>query len=206
MNDQSACKMINLCLAYLDGAGDVPVKGISRSVSFTKYGNSSTKADHMSEASALGLTCNPRLVLDGPAPRNFESHLDSSKLLQKFQSMQRLLALSVFLLSVLVSSHCFSAGFAEGLDAYQMGDYASAFEEWIPLAEQGKASAQYYLGVMYRNGDDVIQDYNTAINWYILAAEQGYAKAQFRLGLMYDMGTGIDRDVGIAIMWYTFAA
>ena len=120
--------------------------------------------------------------------------------------MKRLLTLSVFLLSALVSSSSLSADFAKGLDAYQRGDYASAFVEWIPLAEQGNASAQYNLGRMYRNGDDVSQDYGSAINWYILAAEQGHANAQFKLGLMYDMGIGVERDIGTAIMWYTFAA
>ena len=120
--------------------------------------------------------------------------------------MKRLLALSVFLSSVLVGTPVTSADFAKGLEAYQMGDYATAFEEWIPLAEQGDASAQYNLGVMYRNGDEVSQDYHSAINWYILAAEQGHDDAQFKLGLMYDMGIGVNRDVNTAIMWYTFAA
>jgi len=114
--------------------------------------------------------------------------------------------LSAFLLSVLVCSSSLSADFAKGLDAYQIGDYALAFEEWVPLAEQGDASAQYNLARMYRNGDEVKQDYVSAINWYILAAEQGHANAQFKLGLMYDMGIGVERDMGTAIMWYTFAA
>jgi len=120
--------------------------------------------------------------------------------------MKRLLALSVVLLSIMVGTPVLSADFAKGLNAYQMGDYATAFEEWIPLAEQGDASAQYNLGVMYRNGDDVNQDYDSAVNWYILAAEQGHDDAQFKLGLMYDMGIGVNRDISTAIMWYTFAA
>lgn len=120
--------------------------------------------------------------------------------------MKRLLALSVFLSSILVGTSVLSADFAKGLDAYQRGDYATAFAEWIPLAEQGDASAQYNLGVMYRNGDDVSQDYNSAINWYTLAAEQGHLDAQFKLGLMYDMGIGVKRDISTAIMWYTLAA
>jgi TPR repeat protein len=120
--------------------------------------------------------------------------------------MKRLLALSVVLSSIMVGIPVLSADFAKGLSAYQMGDYATAFEEWIPLAEQGDASAQYNLGVMYRNGDDVNQDYDSAFNWYILAAEQGHDDAQFKLGLMYDMGIGVNRDISTAIIWYTFAA
>jgi len=120
--------------------------------------------------------------------------------------MKRLLALSVVLSSIMVGIPVLSADFAKGLNAYQMGDYATAFEEWIPLAEQGDASAQYNLGVMYRNGDDVNQDYDSAVNWYILAAEQGHDDAQFKLGLMYDMGIGVNRDISTAAMWYTLAA
>ena len=34
------------------------------------------------------------------------------------------------------------AGFAEGLAAYEPGDFATALQEWRPLAEQGHAKAQ----------------------------------------------------------------
>jgi TPR repeat protein len=37
----------------------------------------------------------------------------------------------------------------------QRGDYATAFREWLPLAEQGDALAQQYLGNMYATGRGV---------------------------------------------------
>src|SRR5215510_2978294 len=43
------------------------------------------------------------------------------------------------------------AGLPEGTQAYDRGDYATATNELRPLAE-GLASAQFYLGVMYENG------------------------------------------------------
>ena len=49
-------------------------------------------------------------------------------------------------------------------------------------AEQGDASAQYNLGVMYENGHGVEQDDEQAVFWYRKAAEQGYADAQYNLG------------------------
>jgi uncharacterized protein len=55
-------------------------------------------------------------------------------------------------------------------------------------AEQGYAEAQYNLGVMYGNGNGVVQDYAEAVKWYRLAAEQGNAKAQNNLGVMYEYG------------------
>ena len=86
------------------------------------------------------------------------------------------------------------AGFDEGVAAYNRGDYATAVEEWLPIAEQGNADAQYNLGIMYDNGYGVPQDYAEAVRWYRLAAEQGYAKAQFVLGVMYDNGRGVPQD------------
>ncbi|MFP6777946.1 MAG: hypothetical protein VCB06_06185 [Alphaproteobacteria bacterium] len=44
------------------------------------------------------------------------------------------------------------ADFDDGLAAAQRGDYATALEEWRPLADQGHARAQFNLGVMYDNG------------------------------------------------------
>ena len=47
-------------------------------------------------------------------------------------------------------------GLLEGFNAYEGGDYATALREWKPLAEQGDASAQYSLGVMYKKGQGVL--------------------------------------------------
>ncbi len=51
------------------------------------------------------------------------------------------------------------AGFQEGVDAYERGDYDTALKEFRPLAEQGHASAQFNLGIMYYKGQGVLQDY-----------------------------------------------
>ncbi|MFA9421884.1 MAG: hypothetical protein ACERLB_17195, partial [Gammaproteobacteria bacterium] len=42
------------------------------------------KVGPMSAASALGLTCVPRLELNGPALRHFDSQLDSLRINQRF--------------------------------------------------------------------------------------------------------------------------
>jgi hypothetical protein len=76
------------------------------------------------------------------------------------------------------------AGFNEGVDAYNRGDYATAVREWRPLAKQGTAEAQYNLGVMYDKGRGVPQDHAEAVQWYRKAAEQGDAGAQYNLGLI----------------------
>ena len=43
------------------------------------------------------------------------------------------------------------AGLREGRAAYAQGDYATALEEILPLAEAGNADAQRLLGVTYRH-------------------------------------------------------
>lgn len=98
------------------------------------------------------------------------------------------------------------AGFDEGMAAYQRGDYATALKEWRPLAEQGDATAQYNLGVMYRNGQGVPQDYKEAVKWYRMAAEQGHAFAQNNLGVMYDNGLGVTEDKVLAYALYNLSA
>ena len=91
-------------------------------------------------------------------------------------------------------------------DAYVRGDDDAALREWLPLAEQGHAQAQYLIGVMYDNGRGVSQDYRTAVKWYRLAAEQGHAGAQFNLGVMYYKGRGVTRDYETAMKWTSRAA
>ena len=76
----------------------------------------------------------------------------------------------------------------------------------IKAAEQGKASAQYNLGLMYDFGKGIPQDYKKAVYWYIKAAEQGEALAQYNLGLMYEKGEGVPQDYKKAVYWYTKAA
>ncbi len=96
--------------------------------------------------------------------------------------------------------------FDKGVAAYNDGDYATALQEWRPLAEQGHAKAQTILGVMYANGEGVPQDDKEAVKWYRKAADQGYAKAQTNLGWMYEFGRGVSQDYTEAVKWYRKAA
>ena len=105
-----------------------------------------------------------------------------------------------------LSVNAWSADYQKGYAAYKSDDYATALREWTPLAEQGIAAAQFFLGLMYRNGHGVTQDYKTAIKWYTLAAQQGFAAAQYNLSVMYDSGQGVIQDNVYAHMWYNIAA
>ena len=83
--------------------------------------------------------------------------------------------------------------YQEGYDAYNRGDYDTALKEFRPLAEQGFASSQFNLGLMYDKGQGVAQDYQEAMKWYRLAADQGHTNAQTNLGVMYHKGYGVPR-------------
>ena len=96
--------------------------------------------------------------------------------------------------------------FDKGLAAYRNEDYATAFKEWKPLAEQGNASAQVNLGIMYEFGRGVPEDHKEAFKWYKLAAEQGYAEGQFYLARRYDQGEGVLQDYKEALKWRRLAA
>ena len=94
----------------------------------------------------------------------------------------------------------------KGFAAYADGDYATALQEWMPLAEAGDTEAQGWLGFMYNNGNGVLQDYAEAVKWYRLAADQGYARAQTNLGTMYENGRGVLQDNAVAHMWYNIGS
>lgn len=113
------------------------------------------------------------------------------------------LGLSLFLAN---GSIAYAQDFQKGVEAYQKKDYATALDEWRPLAEQGNAYAQSNLGVMYDEGRGVPQDYKEAVKWYRLAAAQGYAGAQNNLGVMYGNGQGVIQDNVYAHMWFNVAA
>ncbi len=89
--------------------------------------------------------------------------------------------------------------------AYEAGDYETALEILIPLAEAGDANAQTGLGVMYERGVGVQQSYAEAIKWYDKAAEQGSANAQHNLGFMYFKGLSVPQDAIKAYAWNELA-
>ena len=115
-----------------------------------------------------------------------------------------------FPFALILSMICFVtpawADFKTAMEAYNRGDFATALREWRPLAEQGDASAQFYLGLSYENGDGVPRDYTKARQWYEKSAAQGEAKAQLYLGLQSSFGQGGPVDLVQAHMWYSLAA
>jgi TPR repeat protein len=96
--------------------------------------------------------------------------------------------------------------YAEGMRDYNQKAYAKAARLFRKAAEAGDAGAQFELGLIYDDGQDVAQDYKQAMAWYEKAATQGNAPAQYNLGLLYNQGHGVAQDPKQAASWFEKAA
>ncbi|HUI61370.1 MAG TPA: tetratricopeptide repeat protein [Steroidobacteraceae bacterium] len=104
---------------------------------------------------------------------------------------------------------CQAAG-ADPLDdaqaAARRSDYAAFLSIVRPLAEQGNAKAQQWLGVSYQLGQGVPRDYAEALKWFRRSAAQQNADAQVNIGYLYSMGLGVKQDNKEGLRWYVMAA
>jgi hypothetical protein len=86
---------------------------------------------------------------------------------------------------------------------YTIGDLSSgtlSLQRWLPLAQNGKPEAQYYVARIYANGrGGVAIDYERAAEWYRRAADQDYTSALQELGYMYEQGLGVQKDPMLAL-------
>lgn len=98
------------------------------------------------------------------------------------------------------------ADFREGGEAYLKGDYKTAANEFMPLAERGDHRAMYALGSMYSAGHGVEKDLKKAYELFFEAAKNGRADAMYKLGLMYEQGHGIKQNLKKAIRYYQKSA
>ena len=73
---------------------------------------------------------------------------------------------------LLASGVSWAEDYDAGLEAFNAGDYETAYETWRPMAEQGDAVAQNRLGIMYARGQGVAQDDAEAVRWYQAASAQ----------------------------------
>lgn len=90
----------------------------------------------------------------------------------------------------------------QGVAAFRRGDHQTAYRVWQALAEQGNASAQTSLGLLYAKGRGVQQSYAKSKIWMEKSAAQGHAEAQYSLGVFYDQGLGVEKDYDQAAKWY----
>ena len=112
----------------------------------------------------------------------------------------------VILLAMLFSLVAYAGAYEDGASAYEQKNYSAAMAKFKLAAARNHGGAQHHLGLMYGNGEGVVQDYAEAIKWFKLAATQGDARAQYNLGFMYGKGEGVVRDYVESVKWYRLAA
>lgn len=84
------------------------------------------------------------------------------------------------------------AGLPEALMSLNYKQYATALTEFRALADQGNASALYYLGRMHQNGWGVPKNVPQAVNFFKAADEAFYLPAAAQLGKILLYGaTGV---------------
>ena len=85
----------------------------------------------------------------------------------------------------------------------------TALRKLLRNAENGDASAQQFLGMLYSHGSKkhlLKQDGVEGAKWIRKAAEQGDADAQCDLAGAYRVGRGVPKDYVEALSWYRKAA
>ena len=94
------------------------------------------------------------------------------------------------------------AGVREALDAYQRGDFGEALMACRGPAEQGDASCQNLMGILFSEGRGVAKNDSEAARWFRKAADQGHGHACFNLGRAYQFGDGVQQSNQEAARWY----
>ena len=112
----------------------------------------------------------------------------------------------LFALQSLLAGLAQAGDFAQGLQAFDGGDYAQAAAHWRPLAEHGDALAQVALAELYLSGLGVEQDDIYAVELLRRAALQGHGLAQLNYADFAAEGRGRPRDRVVAYTWYMIAS
>jgi uncharacterized protein len=96
--------------------------------------------------------------------------------------------------------------YRQGVDAYERGDYTTAFKILEPLALEGNIEAQTKISRMYKHGHGVPEDLIGGFYWALVASETVYARSQSTLAKMYFDGLGLPQDFEKAAERYEIAA
>lgn len=95
----------------------------------------------------------------------------------------------------------------QALAAFRASSFAVARAGFAPLAAKGDPVAQYYLGLLYRDGLGVRGDPAVAMRWLGSAATAGLARAQYALGQLYMADRpGAPKNMRRGVGWIAAAA
>jgi TPR repeat protein len=83
---------------------------------------------------------------------------------------------------------------------------AEAIEQLNMDAINGDAIAQYYLGLLYKEGMGLERNNNSAYQLFSAAAKQGHLEAEVQRGLMREWGIGCQQNLNKAVQYFESAA
>ncbi|MCF8469500.1 MAG: sel1 repeat family protein [Parvibaculum sp.] len=99
-----------------------------------------------------------------------------------------------------------AARFDKGVAAYDAGDYARAYDIWLPVAQTGDLAAMRNVALLLRQGKGVARDPERALYFYERAGRGGLVSAQVNTAFMYLDGDGTAQDYKTASFWFHAAA
>lgn len=91
-------------------------------------------------------------------------------------------------------------------DTLQLAVRDKAVEDLRAWAEDGDATAQYFLGKLYRDGGLLIPNSELARDWFYKAARQDVVVAQYALGKLFLSDDLLVRDTALGMEWLEYAA
>jgi uncharacterized protein len=112
----------------------------------------------------------------------------------------------VLSIGCLTSSACADITPTGATSAPKRAQYEATAKELRKSADEGDASAQNRLGLLYDEGVGVPQNSRQAKEWFEKAAKQGHVKAQLNLGTLYLRGAGAPQSDQMALFWFSQAA
>ena len=87
-----------------------------------------------------------------------------------------------------------------------LAQWDEAVEDLERLAEYGDVHAQYFLGLLYRDGGLLLPDPEQAVHWLELAAKRNLPAAQYALGKLYLSDDSEVHNVDDGLQWLERAA
>ena len=112
----------------------------------------------------------------------------------------------VLSIGCLTSSACADITPTGATSGPKRAQYEATAKELRKSADEGDASAQNRLGLLYDEGVGVPQNSRQAKEWFEKAAKQGRAGAQVNLGTLYLHGDGAPQSAHMALFWFERAA
>ncbi len=93
--------------------------------------------------------------------------------------------------------------YADGMKAFQRGDYVAAL---AAFRSDPSAESAFQIATIYENGLGVKEDHEEASKWHLKSSKAGFYQSQHRLAAMYEYGRGVQEDIQQAFNWYITAA